>query len=491
MQSLTKNLGSYDHVVLGGGIGGVATAALLARGGSTVCVVERHNSLGGYAHSFEKNGYQFCCEVQYLMGCQPGGPIPRFLKLLGLEHKVKFNVLDPRGFDVIVAPDGRFEIPSGLEDFCARMVEKFPSESKSIRKYFSLLQRIFDQARGDERVLLPRDIFRRPLKHHLIWRYMNSTVTDVFDRFGFSTPVRTILAGQAGNLALGPSEASFLMHAGMQVAYCRSAAYPKLGMGHLLNSLEEVISQSPGCLVLKNCEVKDIRVVKREVDSIVTSSGVVRAKNYVSNLDPEITRRLMGETTPKYEYSDAVFTLYLGFKDIDLAHYGFGQKNFWVHHSNDIDGEFADLRQNRLYSKPWIFISTPSLLADPGVLTFVGFEHFKNMYDSEPDTYALACQQLEDAFLCTLHREFGIPLDKIELKIRQTPLDLTQSMGHPEGNVYGAKVTPKNYNFRRLTSRSGVKNLHYVGASSSYPGIMPIVVAAMELSNELIGRRLA
>jgi phytoene dehydrogenase-like protein len=50
---------NYEVVVVGAGLGGLATAALLASRGLSVCVIERESSAGGCAASFEKFGYAF------------------------------------------------------------------------------------------------------------------------------------------------------------------------------------------------------------------------------------------------------------------------------------------------------------------------------------------------------------------------------------------------------------------------------------------------
>ena len=46
-------------VVVGGGIAGLATAALLARGGARVTLLERHDEVGGRAGTLEVDGFRF------------------------------------------------------------------------------------------------------------------------------------------------------------------------------------------------------------------------------------------------------------------------------------------------------------------------------------------------------------------------------------------------------------------------------------------------
>ena len=56
----------YDAVVIGSGIGGLTTAALLSKLGKRVCVLEQHYTAGGYTHSYEREGYEWDVGVHYI-----------------------------------------------------------------------------------------------------------------------------------------------------------------------------------------------------------------------------------------------------------------------------------------------------------------------------------------------------------------------------------------------------------------------------------------
>ena len=58
-----KNL---DAIVIGSGIGGMATAAILAKMGKKVLVVEQHDTAGGCCHTFFEKEFEFDSGIHYI-----------------------------------------------------------------------------------------------------------------------------------------------------------------------------------------------------------------------------------------------------------------------------------------------------------------------------------------------------------------------------------------------------------------------------------------
>jgi C-3',4' desaturase CrtD len=76
---------SYDCVVVGAGVAGLTAAALLARAGASVLVLERHTVAGGCASFYQRDGYRFDVGATLVGGFGERGAHRRVFEYLGVE----------------------------------------------------------------------------------------------------------------------------------------------------------------------------------------------------------------------------------------------------------------------------------------------------------------------------------------------------------------------------------------------------------------------
>ena len=90
----TPPLNTSSVIVIGGGIAGLTAAALLARQGVPVTVLEAHRQPGGCAGTFRRGPWTFDVGATQVAGLEPGGSHARLLRHLALPLP-KADILDP------------------------------------------------------------------------------------------------------------------------------------------------------------------------------------------------------------------------------------------------------------------------------------------------------------------------------------------------------------------------------------------------------------
>ncbi|PNH03626.1 Prolycopene isomerase, chloroplastic [Tetrabaena socialis] len=140
----------YDAVIIGGGMGGLATAAKLVSKGASVVVLEKYLIPGGSAAHFKREGYTFDVGSSMMFGFGDKGTTNLITKCLEAVGKKIPTVPDPTQVVYHLPKSSRF--PKGLEvavwrkyeDFIAELTERFPHEREGIAKFYGECWRVFN-----------------------------------------------------------------------------------------------------------------------------------------------------------------------------------------------------------------------------------------------------------------------------------------------------------------------------------------------------------
>ena len=355
----------YDYVIVGAGMGGLTAGALLAHAGARVAILEAHEYAGGYCHTFPMGKYRFCAAVHYIFSCGEGEPVYNVLRKLGLHERITFERLDPEGYDHFSCPSERlrFRIPNGLNKWGERLSDRFPADREGIRRFFAKIQALWNELLILPEDLRLRDVLATALSVPNLLRHRGWTLQRLFDDLRLSRPVQAILATQMGDLGLPPDQVSLLIYTALVSRYGDGAYYPTEHFSALVEGLEEVIRQAPGCTVSLNTEVTGVRMRGDRVDSVVTADGrELRGEKFICNADPKWFVSLAGRTHfPKsvlkqleYEYSASSFSVYLGVRGLDLRDHGFGNWNVWHYPGLDVNAAYAAQHERDDLINPWI-----------------------------------------------------------------------------------------------------------------------------------------
>ena len=134
---------SFDAVVIGSGLGGLTAAALMAKAGRKVCVIERNHSVGGAASVFKKGALTIEPALHQTADPRdPREPKHEILKELGLLDEIEWIPVSPF-FSVRGGPVGEtFELPVGFEAAREAMARRFPASRAGSDRLLALMERM-------------------------------------------------------------------------------------------------------------------------------------------------------------------------------------------------------------------------------------------------------------------------------------------------------------------------------------------------------------
>jgi phytoene dehydrogenase-like protein len=295
---------TWDAIIVGGGHNGLACAAYLARAGRSVLVLERREQLGG------------ACTLEQPFG-DPGYVVSPCAYVVGLLDQRVIDELELRrhGYKVFVAEpaiwipfdDGtwyaQFLDP---EKTAAGMRENGFSE-QDIKGQFEyehffdgLRRRLRDGIRDTWVGPAPSDDELRELLDHdpeLIDALFDASIADVVERYVDDERLRRALYGQgvigawAGPRSPGTASIKLMHFEGTLEDVPMAWGYVEGGMGRISFAIAEA-AQEAGAVLAAGVPVSEIR----PGEGVVLESGeMIRARAVVSNADPAVTARLLGE----------------------------------------------------------------------------------------------------------------------------------------------------------------------------------------------------
>lgn len=482
----------YDFVIIGSGIGGLECAFILASEGHSVVVLEKNHQIGGNLQVFSRNKAIFDTGVHYIGSLDEGQCLDQFFKYFGLRDSLKWKRLDQDCFDLIIFPDGKsYKLGQGYEQFKKNLKEYFPEEGPAIDKYCETIQSIclqfpmynLDAVNVENHILDPS--------------ILEINAADFLDSLSDNHRFKAVLAGNNALYAGQANKTPLYVHALITNSYILGSYRLRDGGSQLAIHLMRSI-RAFGGEILRNKKVVGANYAEdgliREV--ILSNGEVVKGKNFISNMHPEVTIDVFGENRflkayskriKKLENTPSSFIVHIALKENTFKYLNY---NIYKHFNDDVWGGINYTSDNWADN---LFICTPSTkkseeFADSmAVMAYMHHDEVKQWEQTantvaEPENrgeeYSQFKKQKEEIIIGKLEQLYPDIRSKIKAVYSTSPLTYRDYIGDKEGSLYGIMKDCNKPIHSIINPSTRIPNLYLTGQNLIFHGILGATIGA-------------
>lgn len=471
-------------LIIGGGLGGLFSGAILAKEGLDVTVLEKNASIGGGLQSFERFGEVFDTGMHVVGGLQEGGNIRRICQYLGIWNDVQIRRIPSECADrIYFAEDKRYyEIASGREQFVASLTRYFPSQRANLSCYVEAMYRIVNEM--DLFHLRPstRDVFSHSEEFGMAAdKFIAKYITD--ERLQQIVAYVNPLYG--GRTDTTPA----FIHAIISTLHINGLSRFAGGSQLFADTLGDLI-RSRGGRVIAGDSVKHIHTEGRNITSVTTGKGQhYSAEHYISDVHPCTLLSLFDDETalPKAYRSrlqaipntPSAFLLYLKLKPDSfryLDYTGYYIQSYAKIWETGGDQAFLYMTPPEInqgeYSQKMIIVAPMSWQEVNG----------------RGDSYESWKQMHAETLLGRMEEMFPGFRDCVEGINTASPLTIRDYYGSKEGSMFGFAKDWRNMALSWVPVITKIPNLLLTGQCVNLHGFCGVPLTAITTCEALLGK---
>lgn len=488
-------------IIIGGGFGGLSTAAFLARGGANVTLLEKNPSLGGRAQVWTQDGFRFDMGPSWYW--MPD-VFQRFFEYFGgtVSDHYSLTRLDP-SYRVWFGPGDALDLPAGVERVQAVFESLEPGAGARLQAFLKDAEYKYRRGMGDF-VHKPGLSLKEFADPRLIWALIRLQMLQSFRKHvgrHFTHPkLRQIVEFPV--LFLGstaprtPALFSLMNHADISLG----TWYPQGGMGSVVRAMAEQ-ARKEGADLHTNTPVRRILVSRGRVTGVEVEEGgelsILPADVVLANADyAHVEQDLLGPEERQYSrrywetrtLAPSALLFYLGVE---------GRVEGIQHHTLFFDEEL-DAHADAIYENPrWpdrplFYVSAPSRTDDS--VAPPGHENLCLLIPLAPDLndpdnireryFQIALRRLESLTGQSIE-------DRIVLKRSYAHRDFSTDYNALGGNAYGLANTLRQTALLRPRLRSRrVEGLYFAGQLTvPGPGVPPAIISGEVAARQILQDR--
>lgn len=479
-------------IVIGAGFGGLAAAALLAKNGYDVTILEKNSQPGGRAMVYQDQGYSFDMGPSWYMMLEA---FDRYFAEFKKKTSDFYETirLDP-SYRVFFGKDDFVDIHADIADNYPLFDKLEPDGAHKLKRYLEKSKHQYNLALNNfiyrDYDTLPeivnKDIFLKGLRLNIYKSFENYTRA-----FFISQKARKLIeysiAFVGGGPAISPAVYSLLSHADLNLGIW----YPLGGIGKIIDSLVQLGKQH-GVEIKVNHEVQHIRVKDKQATGVDTTKDFFPADGVLVSADYHHTETQLLD--PQYQsypekywekkvLAPAGFRIFIGLdKKLDMV------RHHSLYFNKDWDSYFAEVygAHTAWPQDPSYYVCCPSK-NDPSVAP-AGGECFSILVlvapglEDTPEIRESYSNQILDHFEQLMGENIN---DSIVVKKIFTINDYMSTYNAYKGTALGMAHTLRQTAMLRPKHHSKkVKNLYYCG-HYTHPGIgVPVTLISAQLATQ-------
>ncbi|MCO4783843.1 MAG: NAD(P)/FAD-dependent oxidoreductase [Candidatus Cloacimonetes bacterium] len=492
----------YDCIIIGSGLGGLLSAALLARSGVKVALFEKHYVLGGYASQFKRKGFNFEVGLHAIDGFDERDLKFRVFDFLKINQKIAWVSLD--NMYCLKHGDNEVLLPLGREKSLDYLCKEFPEDADKLLEFYSLLDMFYELTRFDGKYIEKRS-YSMVLK-----KYMVSTCGSVIESFFKNEKLRQLLFGHAYFYHDNPYELSFFYFAcGLANYLFGGAKIPKKGSVELIDALATSIKEN-GSEVFLQSEVQEILLDDKKVQGVLVSHKRSVQESYFADIIianapmPHVYEKLLKNEVQhpscnlqKFSVSTSLSCLYIGLSEkLENPHYSthFVEADFQTHPKF-----YADIYKNFSTVKNKEMIHTfncvdygqldLNLCKKGSQVSFLSLDRLKNWSQLSLKEYEFEKEKMKDFYLQKFLHYFPKASNLIVCSEFATPKTFARYTNNDQGALYGFAPTIYQSGFYRPRQEGAIKNLYFASAwTRPGAGFSGVMISAISVSQKILKR---
>ncbi len=474
-------------IIIGGGLGGLATAINLSKSDFEINIIEKNSNLGGKMNMFKKDGFVFDTGPSLIT-------LPNVFEELFKEagediyEHLDFIKINP--LFLYMFEKEKIKYSSDLSE-----IEKlFNSNTNEINMFYELISKGSKLFNLSQKTFFQQGLFSKPKFSNLLL-LLNSPFQLFFKKYNsfiektFSDEkIRKIFNRYPTYVGASPYKSSSILSIipFMELSY--GAWYISGGLYKLIEKIEEIII-SKNINIIKNLKVSKINNKNGSVQSVTLSNGEnLKCDIIISNVDPLVTKTMINNKfqIKQKSLSMSGFVVLVGLNEEvpELLHHN-------VIFSKNYKKEFNEIFMDKKFpSDPTVYINCPT--KSDKTLAPKGSESIFLMCNAPATKEKWGDKEIKDA-ISKIRR--NLKKHKLEHIIDNskfleviTPNDFEKKFAAPYGSIYG-KVSHGIFGsiIRHPNKDRKIKGLYYVGGGVHPGGGTPIVLMSAKIvSKEII-----